>query len=92
MKRIIQVRSKITGMIYEMETNCLEYGKLDVLELHGILEPPRRQCDMERGYSLREPGVDLRRFLDPEDFEVIKDEVDYSQENRIAGQIKWPAK
>jgi len=91
MRRIIQVKSKITGKVYEMETNCYEYGMLDVLELHGILEPPKRQCDMERGYSLREPGVDLRRFLDPEDFEVIKDECDYSEENRIAGAIEWPS-
>ncbi len=70
MKRVIQVKSKKTGMIYELLTNDRSLTPFDVLEFHGIVERPKRICDRERGYSLRERG----KFLDDEDFEVIKDE------------------
>ncbi len=69
MKRIIQVKSKRTGEVYELITNTW-LTPFDVLEFHGIVEKPRRICDRERGYSLIERG----KFLDDDDFEVIKDE------------------
>ena len=70
MKRIIQVRSKRTGEVYELITNTWHLTPFDVLDFHGIVERPKRLCDRERGYSLIERG----KFLDDEDFEVIKDE------------------
>ena len=66
---------------------------LEAIDRHGVAESlafivaEKYYLD---DYSLREPGVDLRKFLDLEDFEVIKDECDYSEENRIAGIKKWP--
>ena len=70
MNRIIQVKSKRTGIIYELLTNDRSLTPFDVLEFHGIVVNPKRICDRERGYSLVERG----KFLDDEDFRVIKDE------------------
>ena len=70
MKRIIQVKSKRTGEVYELITNTWHLTPFDVLEFHGIVQKPRRIRDKERGYSL----VERNKFLDDEDFEVIKDE------------------
>ena len=70
MKRIIQVKSKRTGIVYELLTNDRSLTPFDVLEFHGIVERPKRLCDRERGYSLIERG----KFLDDEDFITIKDE------------------
>ena len=70
MKRIIQVRSKRTGEVYELITNTWDLTPFDVLDFHGIVERPKRLCDRERGYSLIERG----KYLDDDDFEVIKDE------------------
>ncbi|NLZ53821.1 MAG: hypothetical protein GX892_11900 [Thermoanaerobacteraceae bacterium] len=70
MKRVIQVRSKRTGQIYELITNTWSLTPFDVLDFHGIVQKPKRVCDRERGYSL----VERNKFLDDEDFEVIKDE------------------
>ena len=70
MKRIIQVKSRKTGTVYELITNDRSLTPFDVLEFHGIVERPKRICDRERGYSLIEKG----KFLDDNDFEVIKDE------------------
>ena len=70
MKRIIQVKSKQSGEIYELITNTWDITPFDVLDFHGIVERPKRVCDKERGYSLIERG----KFLDDDDFEVIKDE------------------
>ncbi len=81
MRRIIQVRSKRTGKIYELITNTYEMSSFDVLEFHGIARKPGRICDRERGYSLFEKGM----FLEDEDFEVIKDEEDHTNENRLWG-------
>ena len=70
MKRIIQIRSKRTGEIYELTTNTWSITPFDVLDFHGIVERPKRLCDREKGYSLIEKG----KILEDEDFEVIKDE------------------
>jgi hypothetical protein len=70
MKRIIQVKSKRTGIIYELLTNERNLTPFDVLDFHGIVERPKRISDKEKGYSLVERG----KILDDEDFEVIKDE------------------
>lgn len=70
MKRLIQVKSKRTGIIYELLTNDRSLTPFDVLDFHGIVERPKRVCDMERGYSL----VERNKFLDDDDFIVIKDE------------------
>ena len=70
MKRIIQVKSKRTGLIYELLTNERSLTPFDVLEFHGIVQRPKRICDRERGYSL----IERNKYLDDEDFEVIKDE------------------
>jgi len=70
MKRIIQVQSKKTGIIYEVTTNTYNMTAHDVLEFHNIVRKPGRICDREQGYSLFEKGI----FLEDEDFEVIKDE------------------
>lgn len=70
MKRIIQVRSKKTGEVYELITNTWDLTPFDVLEFHGIVERPKRISDKEKGYSLVERG----KILDDEDFVVIKDE------------------
>jgi hypothetical protein len=80
--RTIQVRSKVTGIVYEMVTNTEEYGWFDVLEFHGIVKPPR-PCDYEKGYSLIE-GVDAIEGLRKDsDFEIVRDEWDYSQHNSV---------
>jgi len=70
MKRVIQVESKKTGTIYELITNTWHVTPFDVLDYHGIVQKPKRICDKERGYSL----VERNKFLDDEDFEVIRDE------------------
>jgi len=70
MKRIIQVRSKITGTIYELLTNTWHMTPFDVLDFHGIVQKPKRICDWEKGYSL----VERNKCLEDEDFEVIRDE------------------
>ncbi len=70
MKRIIQVKSKQSGEIYELITNTWHLTPFDVLEFHGIVVNPKRLRDRERGYSLIERG----KYLDDDDFEVIKDE------------------
>lgn len=70
MKRVIQVRSKKTGIIYELLTNTWDITPFDVLEFHGIVTNPRRVCDRERGYSL----IERNKFLDDDDFEVVRDE------------------
>ncbi len=70
MRRIIQVKSKITGAIYELITNTWHLTPFDVLDFHGIVERPKRISDKEKGYSLVERG----KILDDEDFEVINDE------------------
>lgn len=70
MKRIIQVKSKVTGTIYELLTNDRSLTAFDVLDFHGIVQRPKRICDRERGYSL----VERNKYLDDEDFIVIKDE------------------
>lgn len=70
MKRIIQVQSKRSGIIYELITNTYNITTYDVLDFHGIVKQPGRICDREQGYSLVEKGI----FLEDEDFEVIKDE------------------
>ena len=70
MKRVIQVKSKRTGIIYELLTNDRSLTPFDVLEFHGIVERPKRISDKEKGYSLVERG----KILDDENFEVIKDE------------------
>ncbi len=79
MTRIIQVQSKKTGRVYELETNSYTYGVFEVLEFFGIVQKPRRICDRERGYSLVE-GLDC---LDDDDFILIKNEEDHSQANRV---------
>jgi len=80
--RTIQVRSKVTGIVYEMVTNTEEYGWFDVLAFHGVVKPPR-PCDYEKGYSLIE-GIDaLEGLRKDSDFEVIRDEWDYSQHNSV---------
>jgi len=70
MKRIIQIQSKRSGIIYELITNTYNMTAYDVLEFHNIVRRPGRICDREKGYSLVEKGI----FLEDEDFEVIKDE------------------
>ena len=70
MKRIIEVRSKKTGTVYGLLTNDRYLTPFDVLDFFGIVQRPRRICDRERGYSL----VERNKFLDDEDFEVIRDE------------------
>lgn len=70
MKRIIQVQSKKSGVIYELITNTYNMTSFDVLEFYGIVRKPARIVDEERDYSLIEKGM----FLEDEDFEVIKDE------------------
>jgi hypothetical protein len=70
MERIIQVKSKRTGIVYELLTNTWNVTPFDVLDFHGIVERPKRISDKEKGYSLVERG----KILDDEDFEVIKDE------------------
>ncbi len=70
MKRIIQVKSKKTGIVYELITNDRSLTPFDVLEFHGIVQNPRRICDKERGYSL----IERNKFLDDDDFVTIKDE------------------
>lgn len=70
MKRIIQVKSKRSGQVYELITNDRSLTPFDVLDFHGIVQRPQRICDRERGYSLRE----RLKYLDDEDFEVIRDE------------------
>ena len=70
MKRIIQVKSKRTGTIYELLTNTWDLTPFDVLDFHGIVQKPKRICDREKGYSL----VERNKCLEDDDFEVIKDE------------------
>jgi hypothetical protein len=70
MKRVIQVKSRRTGIVYELLTNDRSLTPFDVLEFHGIVQNPKRVCDRERGYSL----IERNKFLDDEDFIVIKDE------------------
>lgn len=70
MKRIIQIKSKRTGQIYELITNDRHLTPFEVLEFHGIVQNPRRICDKERGYSL----VERNKYLDDDDFEVVRDE------------------
>jgi hypothetical protein len=70
MKRIIQVKSKVTGTIYELLTNDRSLTAFDVLDFHGIVQRPKRICDRERGYSL----VEHNKCLDDDDFVTIKDE------------------
>jgi len=70
MKRVIQVKSKKTGTIYELITNTWDLTPFDVLEFHGIVQKPKRICDRERGYSL----IERNKFLDDDDFEVVRDE------------------
>ncbi len=70
MKRVIQVKSKKTGMIYELLTNDRCLTPFDVLEFHGIVQKPKRICDREKGYSL----IEKNKCLEDEDFIVVKDE------------------
>ncbi len=70
MKRVIQVKSKRTGQIYELFTNTWHITPFDVLEFHGIVTNPKRICDREKGYSL----VERNKVLEDEDFIVIRDE------------------
>jgi len=56
MKRIIQVKSKRTGIVYELLTNTWNMTPFDVLDFHGIVERPKRISDKEKGYSLVERG------------------------------------
>ena len=81
-ERTIQVRSKVSGIVYEMITNTEEYGMFDVLDFHGIVKSPR-PCDYEKGYSLIEGVDDLEGLRKDSDFELILDEWDYSQHNSI---------
>lgn len=70
MERVIQVKSKRTGTIYEILTNDRSLTAFDVLDFHGIVQRPKRVCDIDRGYSL----VERNKCLDDDDFIVIKDE------------------
>jgi len=70
MKRVIQVKSKRTGTVYELLTNDRSLTPFDVLEFHDIVQRPKRICDKERGYSL----IERNKCLDDEDFIIIKDE------------------
>ena len=70
MKRVVQVKSKRTGTIYELLTNDRSLTPFDVLDFHGIVQKPKRVRDREKGYSL----VERNKYLDDDDFEVIKDE------------------
>lgn len=70
MKRIIQVKSKRTDIIYELITNDRHLTPFDVLDFHGIVQNPKRVCDREKGYSL----IERNKYLDDDDFEVVRDE------------------
>ena len=70
MKRVIQVKSKKTGQIYELLTNDRSLTPFDVLDFFGIVQKPKRVCDREKGYSL----IERNKCLEDDDFEVIRDE------------------
>jgi hypothetical protein len=79
MKKLTVVNT-VTGRIYELVTNNNDaYGKIDVLDFHGVVRNLEFGEEREEGFKLVERMVEYSWG----DFSDLIVETDYSEDNRL---------
>ena len=76
----LSVTNLKTNMVYEMVTQNHDcYGKIDVLDFHGVIRRLEVGEEREDGFKLMERCVEYSW----DDFSDVKEEIDYTHENRL---------